>query len=373
MNHTYLSKGNKQNATGIAEEKGGRKHYIDIIRAIAVMDIFFYHFWISATDHLGMAFPAFSKHANGSWGSFGVFLFFMISGNVIYTKYGDKLNIISFYKARFFKIYPMFWFTYAFFFLFTFWQGRLFPNGNLINMWQTIVGMDGLFIVLNAENFYILGEWFLGTIILIYLIYPLIRLIMKRLGFTVAILFLFSSLIYYNNFFNLFTIVPWVNIFVCIFYFCYGSWIERQILKLKYNIRLLITALFVILSIVLITLPMTFVSPQYALLKEHFVNIILCSSVFMLTICASPLIEKLPLIMTALRKVSDNSYTIFLCHHVIIAYVTQHFMADDYVYSLKGILSILVITIALITAYILFANKIFSMFRTLMKKPAQTT
>lgn len=51
-------------------------------------------------------------------GSYGVTLFFIVSGAVLMYIYGDKeIDLASYYKKRFLGIYPMFWLAFAIFFI----------------------------------------------------------------------------------------------------------------------------------------------------------------------------------------------------------------------------------------------------------------
>ena len=104
-----------------------RKKYIDLIRAFAVYLVVLYHF-SHYTEQLGFSLPIFLKYANGTWGNIGVFLFFMISGNVLMYKYQEQIDWKEFYKNRFKKILIPFWLCYFICFLLNFWQTKALPE-----------------------------------------------------------------------------------------------------------------------------------------------------------------------------------------------------------------------------------------------------
>lgn len=188
-----------------------RKKYIDIIRAFSVCLIFLYHFDIT---RLGASTPLVYRFANGNWGNVGVFLFFMISGNCLMYKYEEKFELREFLKNRLGKIILPFWMCYGLVFLFNFWKTRTFPEIPIYKFVLTLIGMDGYFSY-KTETFYLVGEWFLGCILLLYLIFPLTRwCVKKNLPVTLGGLFIINLVLYYNNLWGFFTISTARNILV---------------------------------------------------------------------------------------------------------------------------------------------------------------
>ena len=201
-----------------------RKTYIDTIRAYSVFLVYSFHL----LNKLEVRYYI--------WGAVGVYLFYMISGNGLYSKYGNEIDYKKFFKNRFFRIYPSFWLCYSLVFLFNFWSNKSFPEIPCQRFLLTILGMDGYFSY-RVPTFYLIGEWFLGSIILLYLLFPLVRLcVNKNLQLTIAILFGFVCLIFYNNFFGLFQIMSGRNLLVSLFYFVLGIWVEAICQKSTGNI-----------------------------------------------------------------------------------------------------------------------------------------
>lgn len=112
-------------------------------------------------------------------GGIGVSLFFMLSGARLMYTYKDAK---TFFIHRFKNIYPMFWIAYAAATCFDF----LYYKGmSTAKPWLRIfsaLGMDGYLCSLGVIPFdyYKLGEWFLGCIILIYLLFPLLHAAVER-------------------------------------------------------------------------------------------------------------------------------------------------------------------------------------------------
>lgn len=165
--------------------KKERLFYLDFVRAVAVISIVLTHF---NARYLYLNPPAPEKAVlttnigNLYIGDWGVSLFFIISGAALMYVYGDRCDLKKFYKKRMLSIYPMFWIAYAADFLFILWKTHALP-GNGIPKWRiifSILGFDGLLLTNGFPTFYLLGEWFLGVIILIYLIFPLLRKLMNE-------------------------------------------------------------------------------------------------------------------------------------------------------------------------------------------------
>lgn len=160
-------------------EKKERLFYLDFIRAVAVCLIVLTHYnaiYVYLWDEVALKKVVFTwRTFNLYIGDFGVSLFLIISGAALMYVYDTKLELKSFYKKRFLSIYPMFWIAYFFAFMYSFWKmkgiDQSIPKMNII--WS-ILGMDGY---LNGvvPTFYKVGEWFLGFIVIFYIIFPILR------------------------------------------------------------------------------------------------------------------------------------------------------------------------------------------------------
>lgn len=152
-----------------------RLFYLDLIRAVSVLFVIIFHFNI----HLGLqkinGEMIFHFLPNLYLGRLGVSLFIIISGAALMYAYQEKLNIKNFFKKRFLSIFPIFWTAYVIALLYTFYMNKSINHS--AENWTfilTIIGMDGYLSKL-IPNFYLVGEWFLGFIILFYILFPLLR------------------------------------------------------------------------------------------------------------------------------------------------------------------------------------------------------
>ena len=332
---------------GSQEIVNNRKAYIDIIRAISVCLIFFYHFsgYISLYN---TSLPTLYKFSNGNWGNIGVYLFFMISGNCLHLRYNNEFHLKDFWLNRFIKILIPFWICYAFFFLLNFWQYRIFPEIPTYKFLLTIIGMDG-FLAYKTETFYILGELFLGGILILYLLFPIVRrCIKKNIHVTLAVLFVFYILLCYNNFFYIFEIQTRRNPLVGLFYFVSGIWIERVIKAINKG-RILVVLAVCLCGFLTLTVKLH--------VNENIGELIVTVAFFVFFMHIEKVME-IGIINKIISWFSKNSYLIFLTHHVVLQKVSDHFMGMYY--SFKGVFCVFAIAVLLIYLFIICYNRLMS-------------
>ena len=169
---------------------------LDLTRAAALWCILTFHF----NQNIQTACPGapaigFVTYANGSLGHIGVSLFFVLSGASLMVRYRDDCPLRPYLLRRAAAIFPMYWIGW----------GALFVYSDLLHhnldrsipLWRilwSVLAMDGYLNAL-APNFYKIGEWFMGCILLLYLLFPLLRRAMKaRPGLTLAGLAIFHIL-----------------------------------------------------------------------------------------------------------------------------------------------------------------------------------
>lgn len=204
---------------------------IDFLRFFSAMGIVIFHF----ACHSEANWNIFLENANASWGNLLVMVFLMVSGFCLYfnnPKIETVAQSIYFYYKRWKSIFPMFYVGYLFCYI-----DRMFEMHSLLissspwyKFWLTIIGMDGYFWYRSA-TFYLIGEWFLGAIVLVYLIYPLILwLFDKKPVLLVSVLVVLSCFLPYSSFFE---INPVRNLISCTACFATGMLMARyrQILQ----------------------------------------------------------------------------------------------------------------------------------------------
>ncbi len=160
--------------------KGKRLFYLDFLRAISILLIIIFHYNYHAlemgiTNNIVFWPQSLFSLDHSFWGLIGVSLFIILSGASLMVSTKDTFEAKAFFKKRFFSIYPLFWVTYVITFSILFLKYQAVPvKAHLATFLLTIAGLDG-FLRYGVNNFYLLGEWFLGFIIIMYMIFPFLR------------------------------------------------------------------------------------------------------------------------------------------------------------------------------------------------------
>jgi len=247
----------------------------------------------------------------GALGQTGVSLFFIISGAALMHTYQNKFTINNYVQKRFISIYPMFWTAYCTAFLYLFYINRSINHS--AHKWTfilTVMGLDG-YLLYRIPDFYILGEWFLGCIVLLYLCFPLLRIFTIQSPKVLIIMICIVCIIVIEK--NPFSIAIDRNVLTVLPIFLFGMYFIRYI-KIT-NIYLCAAALCMY---VLILFCKVNVHPMY---KVTIFSI----SVFIVLAFIGQHIDRVRMILKPTEVISKYSYAIFLTHHVIIEQMLTRF------------------------------------------------
>lgn len=154
-----------------------RIFYLDFIRVFAMLCIVVYHFMVEALLHgVGNPGNVFFFDIRGiNPGHYGVSLFLILSGAVFMCANQEAVSWKRFYRRRFRTIYPSFWLAWLGTFVLTLLLvPHKFDGIPLHRLLLTLIGMDG-YLQMIMPTFALIGEWFIGLIMLMYLIFPILR------------------------------------------------------------------------------------------------------------------------------------------------------------------------------------------------------
>ena len=269
-------------------------------RAICSLGIVIYHFF----SHSRGDFKLLQNTANTSFGFIFVTTFFCISGYVLKKNYSRILSFKAFYFKRWKSIFPSYYTCFFYFYLQNvFYRRKLLYNGHWTKFLLTLVGIDG-YLYYRIKSYYIVGEWFLGALIIIYILYPLLLWIIKEQNiFFYCFIFFYYAFIYKKKFF---IISNQRNLITCIisFYFGMNSIKYREFFFENTKTLILLLLILLILSTVKIS---SFILIQQIQGFSFFVILVKIGQYL--------LKEKNNKVIL---KISNLSYSIYLFHHRII-------------------------------------------------------
>lgn len=170
--------------------RSNRLYNLDFIRVIATLTIILFHYNVWTERIVS---PAVLLVRNYSFlGAVGVSLFIVLSGAALFHSTRNSFDIRAFYKGRFLALFPMFYLVYGCFMVLAlvFQQYDLSVHRSPFVVLLTVAGLDGLLSTV-VPTYYITGEWFLGCIVILYLIFPGVRWLFhfnKNLALLLAVL-----------------------------------------------------------------------------------------------------------------------------------------------------------------------------------------
>lgn len=282
-------------------EKNKKIVGIIFARAFCCMGIVIFHFF----SHSKGSFKILYRTSNNSFGFMYVTTFFSISGAVLYYNYPKIKSIKSFYFKRWKSIFIPFYLCYIYYYLRnSMAYHKLLFKSQLSKLFITLIGFDSYLHYRIKNTCYLVGEWFLGAIIIIYLLYPLLSLfIIKNNYLIITFVFLINVFMYKTNFF----IIPKSkNIISCLTSFYFG------VITIKYKYFFFGNYIILLISfIILLSLSIFNITSFFFVLQIQGY----CLYILLINIGQYIMQTKLNIIF---KEISILSYNIFLFHHYII-------------------------------------------------------
>ncbi|MEG1981008.1 MAG: acyltransferase [Clostridia bacterium] len=307
--------------------KKERLFYLDFIRAFATIIIILTHFnacFMNGSPELLSKAIISTNFFNIYIGSFGVSLFLIISGASLMYVYQDKCNVKTFYKKRFLNIYPMFWIAYTIAFLLRF----IAEKGIWIDIPKyriifTALGFGEYLNTFSIATFSIIGEWFIGLIILIYIVFPILLFLINKFPKSLAV---GAIVVFIATYFLLPDSIPKnVILSIRIPEVLIGMYFVKYVKKIN-----LPTALVGVAVLAL----NTFLKPTF---NDSIQTIYVGLASFVVLVYIAKFIKNIT-VQKICSIICKYSYSIFLVHHVIIYRILERFDLNSisklYVYIL---------------------------------------
>lgn len=287
----------------------GRIFGIDFARCICIIIIIVFHYAETTRNE----FKILHFTANGSFGQLAVAVFFAISGMSLHLKYpsfttGKSLKTFWFRRWR--AIFPMFYVSFlAFFLLKAAASRKLFYEAHPVTLLLTLLGMDGYF-KYAVNNYSIVGEWFLGAIILLYILYPLICFVMKKSRVLIPVFLIAGYMLVLKT--DIFDIYPTHNLIVCMAPFYAGILFMKHYEAVHINRVIGIFSLIVFAVLLFVRIPGNYGESSFILNQIHGFSLLIVLVQF------GECFSKAG-VSKAVVLISRLSYPIFLLHHPIIS------------------------------------------------------
>ena len=291
-----------------------RDNALDFVRLVAAVMIVVFHF-NSMFAPKGDVSAGPLRYANGSFGNFGVALFFLLSGYALMLRYGENCPLGSFYKKRFLSIYPLYWICFfSLFFYSDILHGNM-PAG--VPKWSivwSVLAMDG-YLSGVLPTFYLLGEWFVGCIVLLYLIFPLLRAGLRarpRLMVcgTLAAWCVWLA-VYPGPFAREHDFITCIPVFMAGMVLAYTGAVNARKWPLhagRYRVELPALWISTILAAVVLFIPLP--------LPQEMCDLVLGVAAFLLLHALGSRLSDIA--YRAIRPLAGASYAVFLIHHVLL-------------------------------------------------------
>lgn len=295
--------------------KKERLFYLDFVRALAAVSIVITHYnaiFLYANPSITNCYVLDAHVFNIYIGSFGVSLFLIISGAALAYVYDGKINLKIFYWKRWKTLYPMFWIAYlvAFCYVYVYkgaWSTTQVPKWHIL---YSLIGMDG-YLAEVTSTFYMLGEWFLGFIVIFYLLFPALKWLMDRHPIALAIVVM-AFYVYLQVDYK----IPFTsskNLLVRLPELLFGMYFIKY--SKKVNLPVAVASLVVLIGNAVI-------KPGFS---EDIQTTYIGIAAFLFLVYISRFVQNSNMIEKVCTWLSKYSYAIFLVHHIVIWYVMMTF------------------------------------------------
>lgn len=340
----------------VNKNKPKRYIFLDLIRIVAMVFVFLHHLRFHFIES-GL-YPINNLWPEWLFGDLGVSLFIFLSGiGLTISSIQKGLDLKSFYSRRFLRIYPLYWISFSITLMFFY-----IKNGGYLSLDKFLFSLTGFNAYLESfyrTNSYIFVDWFIGLIVILYIIYPFLFYAYKKNKYIFMLLTLivssFSLIIFPSNMYMRFVQNR-------LFEFSLGI-LFAEIVLLD-NIKIYITLLIMGLSILYVFNLFRFNAGFIIIIQFCMYDIAFLSFFYIAT---SFLIKNHNFFGTIILSLSSVSYAFFLIHHtLIIRFVTDFFPILRL--TNKSPISLLILTVSTFLIVVLMSHLLNIFGKNIIKK-----
>ncbi len=292
--------------------KASKKRYFayDLMRAAAMILIVFYHMNCEWSARLMDSPLVVTKiGAQGYLGWQGVSLFILVSGAAQCISYERCSDLKTYYKKRWWSIFPSFYLAYFVCYLMGGFGGgvKLF---DLSFLW-TLTGLDGYVSLFGIQSHYLVGEWFIGMILVLYIVFPALYALVARYPKQILI----TAILYYLVMVQLLGNTGRVDkdILLNVVVFLIGIYLYRYVKNV--SLRIGAAAFIALCAVIFVPLPERVTWYLFAIegILWYLIFMAAGNTLDQIKNKACGSLKKL------VGVLSKYSYEIFLLHHVLIS------------------------------------------------------
>jgi peptidoglycan/LPS O-acetylase OafA/YrhL len=296
--------------------------YIDLLRIVSMLMVFFHH--IRAEIAPAKSWPP--GFMNLGWGTLGFYIFILLSGFSLYLTANDQLSYYQFLKKRLLKIMIPYWVYFWVLFVIRIFEGSI--NYKTINYKFLAISLTGLDTFVNPFyriSGYCVTDWFLGFIVLVYLVSPFVfQLYQKYNGKLLVVFFIISSLILTLYHHRLVERLPFVQLFTFLLGIFIADITYRHVDLLK--VRITFWSMFC----GFIAISLLPGGAVYSLWLRTICFAVFCVYVFKFIEENFIIIFKNSAVKTVISFGAQISFMFFLCHHQIIINFNRYCMSRKF-------------------------------------------
>ncbi len=177
---------------------------IDLIKVVGLLCIIGTHFNLFLISSGSASSPLFwcdvSYFPASQLNVAAVSAFIIVSGSGLMWSTRDRFVARTFFKKRFLAIFPLFWLSYIFVVCVGVFVSKGYSFELKLPLLLSVCAMDG-FLAYKLPHYYLIGEWYMGCLLILYCLFPFLRGLFVRdrlLAFLVAALCVTGTAVYYN-------------------------------------------------------------------------------------------------------------------------------------------------------------------------------
>ncbi len=328
-----------------------RLYNLDYLRGLAAFGIMIYHY-------MSWTYGNFTAETfMGRVGVYGVSIFYILSGLTLYHVYSYKMkpsmeDVISFFKKRIFRIFPLLWLVTILAILLS----RKIPNFKDLSL-----NLSGLFGFVRWDKYFSTGAWSIGNELVFYVFFPIFILFIKKfkplfilLSFVIFGLYLYFAFSIlrpdvglseqWKNYVN-----PLNQVFLFLCGFLISLLLQEKKMKTQYILPVLLFAFGLFISYP--------VEGDNIHLVTGFNRLIFTAACCIICLCFFKLTYQLPaFIHTPLSMLGEASYSVYLLHPIVWSIATiATKLFSQYVFNIPDILKLcLSVIVTLVVSYYVY-------------------